>query len=174
MLGASEVTDAEALSVTGAVTTGADCGAVTGSGVITTGVREPPRRGAVASTTGAAASLPWPLRTSGSAPTTEASEPEWPRAPRTVEAGPAEGADGPGSDETGSGETGSDDPEPRAPERADPRVAGADECSSEEPTEPTEPAEPVVSANATPGIATNAAPIPNATASTPTRPTLRA
>lgn len=67
----------------------------------------------------------------------------------------------------------SDEPEtePR-PDRRDGTLVFVDPADAGEPApepEPVEPAEPVVSANAT-GIAATAEPIPNATASAPTRP----
>lgn len=69
----------------------------------------------------------------------------------------------------------SDEPElaPR-PDRRDGTLAFDDPAGADEPApEPVEPAEPVVSANAT-GNAATAEPIPNATASAPTRPIYRA
>jgi hypothetical protein len=158
--GTSETPGVEPLPVTGPVTAGADCGAVTGSGELTAGLREPLRRGAVASAAGATASLPWLPRVSGSETSAEVSGVESPREPCTVEVGPCVGDD--------DAESGDPDP-PRAPE-CDARVLGVDECSS---AEPVDPAEPVVSANATAGITTTAVPMPNATASAPTRPTAR-
>ena len=56
---------------------------------------------------------------------------------------------------------------PRGPD-CDGRVLGVELFPS---AEPVDPAEPVVSAAATAGITTTAAPMPRATASAPTRPT---
>jgi hypothetical protein len=124
MLGASEVTGAEALSVTGSVATGAGWGAETGSGALTAGAAESLPRATLGSVTGGVSSERWPPRVSGrDSPSGEVSGAAVPRAPRTVEAGSGSGS------VSGAGETLSFVPgRPRAgPDCADERVFGVED-----------------------------------------------
>ena len=142
----------------GGVDTGALTGAVTGAD----STLAPPLRGR--STTGAVCVPRSPRTGAGSAITPAAGNTPEPREPDGDSAVPVDPTAGVSAE-----------PAPLAV-RAPP-CAGREGLVDSEPPEPrsdpVEPADPLVSATATDGTDTTAAPIPNATARAPTRPTYR-